>query len=88
MATPPPLPSQTRKDRGWRTWVAITAAVLAAILIFQNVQEVEVRFLFAETTTPLVLALLITFGLGCLAGWLAPRVRRTKNVVAVKDDKD
>ena len=53
-----------------------TAAILLAILILQNLQEVEVRFLFINTTIPLIFALMIAGGLGALIGWAAPRVRR------------
>jgi len=47
-----------------------------AILILQNLQEVEVRFLFIETRIPLIFALLLVGALGALVGWAAPRVRR------------
>ncbi len=47
-----------------------------AILVLQNLQEVEVRFLFINTEMPLIFALLIVGALGALVGWAAPRVRR------------
>ena len=70
-------PGLPRKEgRGWKTYALAAAAVLLAILILQNLQEVEVRFLFINTTIPLIFALLLAGALGALIGWAAPRVRR------------
>ena len=65
-----------KEGRGWRTYAVATAAVLLAILILQNLQEVEVRFLMINTTSPLIFALLIAGALGAVIGWAAPRLRR------------
>ena len=65
-----------KEGLGWRGYALGTAAVLLAILILQNLQEVEVKFLFINTTIPLIFALLIVGALGALIGWAAPRVRR------------
>lgn len=70
-------PITPRKEgRGWKTYALGTAGVLLAILILQNSQEVEVKFLFINTTIPLIFALLIAGALGALIGWATPRVRR------------
>jgi len=70
-------PIMTRKEgRGWKTYALGVAGLLLAILILQNSQEVEVKFLFINTTIPLIFALLIAGALGALIGWAAPRVRR------------
>ena len=74
MAEDPTLPR--KEGRGWKAYALGVAGVLLAILILQNLQEVEVDFLFIHTTTPLIFALLIAGGLGALIGWAAPRVRR------------
>ena len=66
----------TKEGRGWKTYVLGTAGLVLAILILQNLQEVEVKFLFINTTIPLIFALLIAGALGALIGWAAPRVRR------------
>ena len=71
---PPELPK--KEGRGWKPYALGAAAVLLAILILQNSQEVEMKFLFINTTIPLIFALLIAGGLGALIGWAAPRVRR------------
>jgi uncharacterized integral membrane protein len=71
---PPELPA--KEGRGWKTYMLGFAGILLAILILQNLQEVEVRFLFINTTIPLIFALLLAGGLGALIGWAAPRVRR------------
>lgn len=65
-----------REGRGWKFYVAIAAVVLLAIFILQNFQNVEVKFLFTTTDTPLFLALLLAGALGALIGWAAPRVWR------------
>jgi uncharacterized integral membrane protein len=70
-------PIMPRKEGlGWKGWALGIAGVLLAILILQNLQEVEVKFLFINTTIPLIFALLIVGALGALIGWAAPRVRR------------
>jgi len=72
----PEGPSSKKDDRGWKAYAVGVALVLMAILILQNLQEVEVRFLFINTQIPLIFALLIVGALGALVGWAAPRVRR------------
>jgi len=70
-------PITPRKEgRGWKVYALGLAGVLLAILILQNLQEVEVKFLFINATIPLIFALLIVGGLGAVIGWAAPRVRR------------
>lgn len=74
-----PLPGEgPRKERSWRFYVAVVAAIVALVLILQNSQKVEVNFIFATTNTPLFFILIITFALGALAGWLWPHVRRDR----------
>jgi uncharacterized integral membrane protein len=67
---------QPESSGGWKRWALGIAALLFAILVAQNFQEVEVDFLFVHTTAPLIGALLIAGALGALIGWAAPRVRR------------
>ena len=70
----PGLPK--KEGRGWKTYAFAIAATLMAVIILQNLQEVEVNILFIKTTIPLIFALLIVGALGALVGWAAPRVRR------------
>lgn len=69
-------PEGPREGVNWKRWVWGAAMVVLVIFVAQNSQEVEVDFLFVETTTPLIFALLIAGALGALIGWLGPRVRR------------
>jgi uncharacterized integral membrane protein len=62
--------------RSVRLWAIGIAVLLLVIFIAENSQEVEVRFLFVETQTPLIFGLLVAGILGFLIGWLAPIVRR------------
>ena len=50
--------------------------LLVVIFIAENSQEVEVKFLFVNTTTPLIFALLIAALLGAVIGYVGPLVRR------------
>jgi uncharacterized integral membrane protein len=70
------LPRTTRKSRGPRFWITVTALVVSAIFIFQNSQEVEVKFFFSTTTIPLIFALLLAAVLGFVVGLGLPRFRR------------
>jgi uncharacterized integral membrane protein len=65
-----------RGGRGWKQWALVIAAILFAILVIQNTEEVNLDFLFIDFTAPLIVALLIAGGLGALIGWATPRVRR------------
>ncbi len=65
-----------KEGRGWKPYALGVAGLLLAILILQNLQEVEFDFLFINATIPLIFALLIVGALGALIGWATPRVRR------------
>jgi uncharacterized integral membrane protein len=69
-----------KEGHGWRTWLLATAGLLLAILILQNAQDVEIDFLFINTTAPLIVALVIAGGLGALIGWALPHVRRSRKL--------
>ena len=58
-----------------RLYVAIGAVILAAIFILQNSQEVEVKFFFSTSQTPLIFALLFAAVLGFVIGLGLPRFR-------------
>jgi len=65
-----------REGRGARFWILVAATVLLAVIVLQNVQEVEIKLLFIETTAPLIIALAIAALLGALIGWAWPQMRR------------
>ena len=67
------------KGRSARFWITLTAFVVSAIFIFQNSQEVEVKFFFSTTNTPLIFALLLAAVLGFIVGLGLPRFRRRHN---------
>ena len=75
MAPPDELQPQIKKS-SWRPWALGVAVLLVLILIAQNSQEVKVKFLFVDTTTPLIFALLIAAILGAVIGYVGPLVRR------------
>jgi uncharacterized integral membrane protein len=62
--------------RSAKLWAIGIAVLLLVIFIAENSQEVEIRFLFVETNTPLIFGLLVAGILGFLIGWLMPFVRR------------
>ena len=78
MAAPDELQSQV-KSRSWRSWALGVAVLLVVIFIAENSQEVEVKFLFVNTTTPLIFALLIAALLGAVIGYVGPLVRRHRS---------
>jgi uncharacterized integral membrane protein len=75
MAGPGELQPQAKKA-SWRPWALGVAVLLVLILIIQNSQEVKVKFLFIDTTTPLIFALVIAAVLGAVIGYVGPLVRR------------
>ena len=65
-----------RKETNWKAWGLGVLVVLVIIFIAQNSQSVKVKFLFVDTTTPLIFALLIAAVLGAVIGYVGPLVRR------------
>ena len=75
MADQGELQPQVKKS-AWRPWALGIVLLLAIIFIAQNSQKVKVKFLFVDTTTPLIFALLIATLLGIAIGYVAPLVSR------------
>ena len=67
-------------DRGWRFYVACALGVLALVVIIQNTDSTQVKFLFAEFNMPLFFLLILAVLLGAAIGWLTPKVRRSNRV--------
>jgi uncharacterized integral membrane protein len=68
--------AQGKESRSAKQWAAAVALALLLLFVLLNTQEVEVDFVVATATVPLIFALLIAGLLGALVGWLLPRVRR------------
>ena len=78
MADHSQIGSQARQ-RNWKNWALGGAVLVALIFILQNSQKVKVKFLFIDTTTPLIFALLIAAILGAVIGYVGPLVRRHRD---------
>ena len=70
---------EQRGGINWRFWAVVVAAILFAIVVIQNSQEVPIDFLFVNTRMPLIFALLGIGILGFVIGWLTPIVRRGRH---------
>lgn len=64
------------KERSWRLYAAGILALIALIVVFQNTESTQVKFLFAEFNMPLFFLLIIAIGVGAIIGYLTPKVRR------------
>jgi uncharacterized integral membrane protein len=64
-----------RKKTNWKAWGLGVLVVLVIIFIAQNSQSVKVKFLFVDTTAPLIFLLVITLILGMIIGYITPIVR-------------
>lgn len=65
-----------RRESRTKLYVGLVALLLAIIFIVQNSQKVTVDFIFSETETPLIFALLLATVLGVIIGLVLPRFRR------------
>jgi uncharacterized integral membrane protein len=61
----------------WKMVASAAVGLLAVIFILQNTEKHSIRFLFFEWTAGTWFALLITFVLGMLVGWLLTRFLRS-----------
>jgi uncharacterized integral membrane protein len=70
----------TRSEgRGARFWLIVILAVLGLVFAAVNFQKVKIDFIVGEAHAPLVIALLISGGIGFIVGLALPRFRRPKN---------
>jgi uncharacterized integral membrane protein len=67
-----------RNGTNWKAWGLGVLVVLVIIFIAQNSQSVNVKFLFVDTTSPLIFALAIATILGMIIGYVGPIVRRRR----------
>jgi uncharacterized integral membrane protein len=64
------------EGRGARFWLTIVLVAIGFIFTAVNFQKVTIDFVFGEAKAPLVVALLISGGIGFLIGLVLPRFRR------------
>jgi uncharacterized integral membrane protein len=62
--------------RGARFWLIVVLIALGLLFIAVNFQKVTIDFVVGEANAPLVVALLISGGLGFVIGLALPRFRR------------
>ena len=61
--------------RAWLSYFLLAFAILFAVL---NLDEVEVDWIIGTWQTPLLVVILVSFALGCAAGWIAARRWRAR----------
>jgi uncharacterized integral membrane protein len=66
----------TSSGRGARFWIWLVAILIGFVFIAVNFQKVTIDFVVGDTEAPLVIALLISGGIGFLIGLVLPRFRQ------------
>lgn len=59
--------------------------ILLGIVIFQNFEEKTINILFASIRMPVAILLILTFGIGMIAGWIATLLVTGKKKIVSKD---
>jgi uncharacterized integral membrane protein len=72
-------PTPVSSGRGGKFWLVLIAALVGLIFIAVNSEETTINFIIAKAEAPLVVALLITGGLGFVIGLALPRFRRPRD---------
>ncbi len=67
-----------------RTIALLVVFLVFAVFVVQNVEAMDVRFLFWHMGASRALVLIGTFGLGLLAGWLTLWLRRKEGRAATE----
>ena len=67
------------EGRGARFWVIVVLAAIGVLFAAVNFQKVSINFIVGEAHAPLVIALLISGGIGFVIGLALPRFRRPEN---------
>ena len=74
------MEGQVRSEgRGVRFWLLLVLIVVGLVFVAVNFQKVTIDFIVADANAPLVVALLISGGIGFLIGLALPRLRRRDN---------
>ena len=69
----------------WKLILGVCAVILVVIFALQNVNNVQVTFLFFQAQMPMVLVLLISILFGLLIGFLSSLSRHMANRAAIKN---
>lgn len=90
MSDPTRIPSRSGSDDGiqWKRWALGILAALLLIVILQNSQTVEFKFLFISTDAPLILILAGAALVGAIIGYAAPIMRRHRHNTRREYKKD
>jgi len=67
------------EGRGARFWFIVVLSGLGVLFAAVNFQKVSINFIVGEAHAPLVVALVISGGIGFVVGLALPRFRRPKN---------
>jgi uncharacterized integral membrane protein len=67
------------KGRGARFWFIVVLIAIGVLFCAVNFQKVTIDFVVGEAKAPLIVALLISGGIGFVVGLALPRFRRPKN---------
>lgn len=59
--------------------------ILLGIVIFQNFEEKTINILFASIRMPVAILLILTFGIGMIAGWIATLLVTGKKKIVSED---
>ena len=65
----------TSGGRSGKFWAILILAVIGLVFAAVNFQKVEIDFIVGEAHAPLVVALLISGGIGFIVGLALPRLR-------------
>ena len=66
----------SKEGRGARFWLTIVLVAIGFVFVAVNFQKVTIDFVVGSTEAPLVIALLISGGIGFLIGLVLPRFRQ------------
>ena len=65
----------SKEGRGARFWLTIVLVAIGFVFVAVNFQKVKIDFVVGSTEAPLVIALLISGGIGFLIGLVLPHFR-------------
>ncbi|MBK5111367.1 MAG: LapA family protein [Thermoleophilia bacterium] len=90
MSDPTRIPSKNSSsgEIQWKRWALGILALLLLIVILQNSQTVEFKFLFISTDAPLILIMVGAAVVGAIIGYATPIMRRHRHNTRREYGKD